>query len=73
MATITIETPDDPSDVPGAIQKINAQIAAARAQLDALVAAKRAIQRICKHPNMTTGRDYDGGSSSHCPTCEYSD
>ena len=72
MATITIEIPDDPSNIPAAIKRLNEQIATARAHLDGLRAAKEAIQRICKHPGMYRGTDIGGGPDGYCSICEYS-
>ena len=72
MATLTITIPDSIDDVPAALASLRAQLAAVSAQRDALCAAIVAVQRVCKHPHMTYSRDYDGGTSSNCPTCGYS-
>lgn len=49
--------------------KLDAKMAKLRGKIDVMSARYKALQRECKHPRETHGRDYDGGSSSHCPDC----
>lgn len=73
MAQIVIDLPDSVDDIPRAVEHLRKQLAAVNAQRDALLGALRSIQNNCKHPNAVHSRDYDGGTSTRCPTCGYTD
>jgi len=72
MAKLTITIPDSVDDIPVVLKDLKAQLAAVNAQRQALVAAIKAVQSTCKHPNMTYSRDISGCGEGYCHICEYS-
>lgn len=73
MPTLTITIPDNIDDIPSSLAQLRKQLAAVNAQRDGILAAIKSIQKFCTHPNMSRSRDIDGGISSHCHVCGYSD
>jgi transposase-like protein len=72
MATITIEIPDDPSDIKGAIEALQRKLAPINAQRDALYAAIDSLRKRCPHKNAYHGTDIGGGPDGRCYDCGYS-
>ena len=69
--SITLTLPESEEDIPAALTKLRAELAAAQTRVNAIRGAIEAVQSTCSHRNKSHGRDgYGDGSWTRCGTCQ---
>ena len=66
---MNFEMPETQEEIPAALIRVDADIKAAKAKVDALVGMKRAIQGMCDHHSKRTYRGFDD-CTTVCQICK---
>ncbi len=66
---MTFEMPESHAEIPAALTRLDADIKAAQAKVDALCGLRKAIRGMCDHSDKYTRRGFDD-STTVCRICQ---